>query len=195
MKWSLVLFFILCVFGMPCICPAQTEDFASRLNREPLHGIKRITLSGIVAEKDIVQDGLNTEAIKISMENKLRIAGLKIVPMVSFLYAPTVTAPQLITVEIETLKIKDERTYCYTVRFIVSDYAVLIQDKKISGAFTVWEQQVLGYAGTSRLSEIQNTCDDLTDKFVNDWLKAKDEIPHGYTIKQGATNLLKRKPN
>lgn len=177
MKWSIVFLLALIVFGMPCVASAQTDDFDNRLNREPLHSVKRVTFRVVVGEKSVIQDGLDIDAVKLSIENKLRIAGLKIVPMVSYLYSPAQTAPQLITVEIDALKIKAEPEYCYTVRFGVSSYAILLQDKKVSGTFVVWEQQFLGCAGMDRLSEIKNTCDECTDKFVNDWLKAKDEKP------------------
>ena len=86
----------------------------------------------------------------------------------------------MISVEIESLKIKDEAVYCYTVRFEVMNYAVLIQNKNVSRGFTVWEQHALGYAGTSRLSVIKEACDKFADKFVNDWLTAKDEVPGAY---------------
>lgn len=175
MKWSIGLLLFLFVLGMPCVARSQADDILDKSNREPLHGISRVFIDRIVADENITKDGLDTDAIKLSIENKLRIAGLKIAPAFSMFFTSFETRPQSISVEIESLKIKDEPIYCYTVRFEVTNYAVLIQDK-VSRGFTVWEQHTLGYAGTSRLSVIKETCDKFADKFVNDWLTAKDEV-------------------
>ena len=178
MKLSSILFYIVCMFSLASVALGQSNDILDRSNREPLRGISHVFLSPVSADPDIVRDGLNLDAIKTSVENKLRIAGLKIEPAKSMFLTSFETRPQMILINIEALKIQGEGIYCYTVRFEVTNYATLVQDKSVSRGFTIWEQHALGYAGTSRLSVVKDSCDNFTDKFVNDWLKSKDEMTH-----------------
>jgi hypothetical protein len=180
MNWSICLFVVIFLFGTSCVSADSGDSILARTTREPLHGITRVVITDVTADPGIINDGLDIDAIKTSLENKLMIAGLKIEP-ISTMSEPFETRPQCISINIEALKIRDTSMYCYNIRYQVMNYAVLVQDKQVSKGFTVWEEHVLGYTDTSRLSVIKDDCDNFTDKFINDWLKAKDEIPGDYS--------------
>lgn len=178
-KLLIFVFSVMCFLALNLVAlhnaysASQIEDMFSgnwnpipKIERERLKDIDKVY---IVIEK-IADDArsldINEENIKTGVEIKIRNSGIKVDEKNSFVmfYIDIGVTPPI------------SRLYGVAVRVEVKDMVSLLRNPQIKFQTTIWDKSKLVIAGEYKVKEvIKESVDELVDKFILDYLKAKEE--------------------
>jgi hypothetical protein len=119
---------------------------------------------------DIQQDGLEKNTIQTDVELKLRLAGIKVVPIKEVARTP---GGQYLYVNVNSLRMEGLPLYAISVELELQQSVWLAREPKtnLPGA-TTWQISRVGGVGKAAVSSMRDTIKDLVDGFVNDYLAA-----------------------
>lgn len=140
-------------------------DPFSKMERERLKDIDKVYIVIGKISDDARSLGIDEENIRTGVEIKIRNSGIKVVENsnVMFLVDVDVTPPI-------------SRVYAISVRVDIMDMVSLYRNPKIIFQTTIWDKSELSIAGEYKVKEaIKEDVDELVDKFILDYLKAKEE--------------------
>ena len=165
MKIAALLVWLLC---LPCITHAQSSE-----------GLKKITgiSLSVTVSKSLIDAGADKDAIRTSVELKLRNMGLVVVDGDKASAASDIAAqPKIkwasVYVDCDGFKVEDTALICYSLNMSGSEWAFLILSPEKPLNVTIWEKASFGCFGTSRPEVVKRGVDDMADSFCNDYLTA-----------------------
>jgi hypothetical protein len=136
--------------------------------RTSLKGLKAIYVLVEPLNKDIIKDGLNTETIKTDVEEKLRLAGIRILSRADFV--KELGYPYLY-VNANALKLQ-RGGYVYNIDVALMQ-AVILERFFVRLQAQTWSREDLG--ATPRLDTIRDSVKILVDLFINAYRSANPE--------------------
>ena len=136
------------------------------LNKETLRGIKAMEVVVENLEQDIEKDGLSTSTIQTDVEQKLRMAGIKVLTEEEWIKEPG--SPYLY-VGVSSYK-RDTGLYAFHIEVELSQEVILYRKPDVLCPAITWACVGLtGTVGAKKVNGLRDRIKDKIDLFINDY--------------------------
>ena len=170
-KRIILVFIVVVVYAL-----IKLNAFVLADELESLRGLQGVRVAVEELSAEIERDGLSQAELKIDMEQKLRLAGLKVLTIEETRELPG--APYL-RMAVQVLKSRSG-FYVYCVDIELRERVHPLRKPRQSIWSTTWDS-LEHFGSTSDVADIGNTAKDVVDEFVNAYLSVnpKQGRKHG----------------
>ena len=163
------------VLALLLVSPRSIADdtrYIAKSDAEILHNVKSICVLIEEISPEAQKDGLSKQAIQTDVELRLRQAGIKVIPFDEGAKS-SVEGGSTLYVVVNCLKMRDLPVYAYSIDVELEDVVKLTREPHttVFSAIT-WDRGSVGSVGALHIDSIRCTVKDMTDAFLNDYLKA-----------------------
>jgi hypothetical protein len=148
---------------------AQNDSKSSRQSLKDLTGVYVLVDN---PRPDAEQDGLSSSQIQTDVEQRLRMAGIKVLTMEEMLKAPGMPT---LYVDVKTLK--KQESYSYSVQVILQQNVRLERDPTNLFIAPTWRIGAVGFVGATKINQIGDGVRDEVDRFINAYLSVNPKDP------------------
>jgi hypothetical protein len=160
--------FIIAIMGVLIILPGTVWGFHNKINKKSLEGIKGVQVLIEMIRPEIERDGLTHNQIQTDTEQRLRLAGLRVLSLEEL--SKTLGKP-ILNVAVDIRK-EPGGVYIYNIELSLIQDVYLMRNNKLIPCIT-WHRAGLGRV--SSLTRIRNTIKDYIDLFINAWLSVNQK--------------------
>lgn len=171
---------LLLAVSILALCPRPTHSDnitgADKSEREAMSGVHRILATIMMQDRDTDPRGLSEEAVKSSVEAKLRSLGIQLMDNDARTAEWTAEGAPQYVVAVDVIPVRGG-AFCYNIRAEFRQRVAPIRAVGSNVTASTWSRSVLGYVGSARLQVIRESADTLTTEFANVFLKSNPISP------------------